>query len=242
MIHAGRLTVAQAKRQRKQLLVEIEREHRRKDREKLKALRGDIRGAKRRRSEAMREAVQRCREERQNVKERAKERRRELREQLREALQGEKLAAREACTARKAEVRSSGATAIQKARELVRAERAYQAELRRLEQRAKKRERRTAAHEHRAESDDEVRSNIPADLLPLFERVKRTIRGTDRQSRTEAFLRYAEEHPDELVAAMTELSDREIRKLVVEEKRLAKAMRSPHRYKATAEELAAIPF
>jgi hypothetical protein len=242
VIHAGRLTVAQAKRQRKQLLDEIAQEHRRKEREKLSTLRGDIRAVKRRRAEAMREAVQRCREERHAVKERAKERRRELRDQLREALQGEKLAAREACSARKAEVRQGGASAIQKARELVRAERAYQAELRRLEQRAKKRERRTTARERRAESDDEVRSNVPADLLPLFERVKRTIRGSDRQSRSEAFLRYAEEHPSEVIAAMSDLSEREIAKLVAEEKRLAKAVRSPRRYRPTPEELANIPF
>jgi predicted CopG family antitoxin len=79
-------------------------------------------------------------------------------------------------------------------------------------------------------------------FVRTFPPMKRTIRGSDRQSRTEAFLRYAEEHPDELVAAMTELSDREIRKLVAEEKRLAKAMRSPRRYKPTADELAAVPF
>jgi hypothetical protein len=242
VIQGGGLTLAQARRQRKQLLAEIEREHRRKDRQKLAALREDIRAAKRGRTDATRDAVQRCREERRNVKEQAKERRRAVRQQLREEIQGEKQAAREACAARKAEVRTSGATNIQKAREIVRAERAYQGELRRFERRAKECERFTTAQERRAESDDEVRSNISADLLPLFERVKRHIRGSDRQSRTEAFLRYAEEHPGELVAAMTELSDREVARLVAEEKRLAKAIRSPRRYKPTAADLAAIPF
>ena len=87
-----------------------------------------------------------------------------------------------------------------------------------------------------------MRSNIPADLLPLFERVKRTIRGSDRQSRGEAFLRYAEEHPSEVIAAMSDLSEHEIAKLVAEEKRLAKAVRSPRRHRPTHEELANIPF
>jgi hypothetical protein len=111
-----------------------------------------------------------------------------------------------------------------------------------VEQRAKERQRRTTARERREESDDEVRSNIPADMLPLFERVKRSIRGSERQSRTEAFLRYAEEHPEDLLDAITDVSEREVARLVAEEKRLAKAVRSPKRYKPTAEELAAIPF
>jgi hypothetical protein len=49
----------------------------------------------------------------------------------------------------------------------------------------------------RSESDDEVRANLPADLVPLLERVKRSIKAGPRQSRTEAFLEYAEEHPGE---------------------------------------------
>jgi hypothetical protein len=49
--------------------------------------------------------------------------------------------------------------------------------------------------ERRAESDDEVRSNLPADLVALFERVKGGIKASPRMSRTEVFLQYAEEHP-----------------------------------------------
>ncbi len=42
--------------------------------------------------------------------------------------------------------------------------------------------------ERQAESDDEVRSNIPPELVALFERVKRGIKASPRMSRTEAFL------------------------------------------------------
>ena len=42
--------------------------------------------------------------------------------------------------------------------------------------------------ERQAESDDEVRSNIPPELVALFERVKRGIKASPRMSRTESFL------------------------------------------------------
>lgn len=52
---------------------------------------------------------------------------------------------------------------------------------------------------HRSESDDEVRQNIPPELLPTFEVVKRSIKAHDRKSRTEAFLEWVEAHPSEIV-------------------------------------------
>jgi SAM-dependent methyltransferase len=51
----------------------------------------------------------------------------------------------------------------------------------------------------RRESDEEVRQNIPKTLFELFGRVRHAIRGSARQTRTEAFLQYVEEHPDEAV-------------------------------------------
>src|SRR6185295_17647714 len=65
----------------------------------------------------------------------------------------------------------------------------------------------------RGESDDEVRANIPPDLVPLFERVKRGIKGSARESRTEAFLRYVEEHPREQFAAVDDATDALIREM-----------------------------
>jgi hypothetical protein len=117
--------------------------------------------------------------------------------------------------------------------------------MKRIEGWAKKRKKeqaRVTAAEARQESDDAVRSNLPAELIPLFERVKRSIKGSSRESRTEAMLHYAEEHPDEIVEAQEDLSRREIARLVREEAELASAMRSPRRYKPSAAELAAIPF
>lgn len=56
------------------------------------------------------------------------------------------------------------------------------------------------AGESIAESDDEVRRNIPAELEPVFDRVRRQIKGSARRSRTEAFLEWAEANPDEVLA------------------------------------------
>jgi len=59
------------------------------------------------------------------------------------------------------------------------------------------------------ESDDAVRANIPPEFVPLWEKIKGSIRGDARRSRTEAFLHYVEEHPDEVYAAIEIPSDDE---------------------------------
>ncbi len=48
-----------------------------------------------------------------------------------------------------------------------------------------------------SESDDEVRQNIPSDLIPLFNRVRLGLKKCKGKSRTESFLEYVEEHPHE---------------------------------------------
>ncbi len=243
------LTREEAKKQRRQLLEEIAREHRRKDREKVVELRARIRSVKTRRKEAMRKVVARCRTGRHAAKERAKARALAIREEARALIQNarneEKQKARDACSARKTQLKMAAISAAAKRRGQLKAERDFQREVRRIEGWARKRkmeDERTTAAEARQESDDEVRGNIPPDLVPLFERVKRSIKGSVRQSRTEAMLAYAEEHPNEVVDAQEELSRREIARLVREESALRRAMRSPRRYKPTAEELSAIPF
>src|ERR1035438_6095136 len=53
----------------------------------------------------------------------------------------------------------------------------------------------------------------PPELVPLFERVKRAIKASPRMSPTEAFLHYAEETPDDVLAAMDDKTDALIREL-----------------------------
>lgn len=51
----------------------------------------------------------------------------------------------------------------------------------------------------KSESDDEVKGNIPPELLPTWERMKRAIKGSPHKSRTETFLEWVEAHPSEIV-------------------------------------------
>jgi hypothetical protein len=71
----------------------------------------------------------------------------------------------------------------------------------------------SSTRERRGESDDEVRANIPEDLIPMFERVKRSIKAGPRISRTERFLQYAEENPREQYEAIEDKTDALVREL-----------------------------
>ncbi len=64
--------------------------------------------------------------------------------------------------------------------------------------------------ERRRERDEAVTVNIPADLLPLWERVKGGIRGETPHARFEALMAYAEAHESEAIEAMAEDADRKI--------------------------------
>ena len=67
--------------------------------------------------------------------------------------------------------------------------------------------------QRRSESDDEVRSSIDADLVPLWELVKRSIKTSPRKSRLETFLEYVEEHPDEALEAQGDPYERAEREM-----------------------------
>lgn len=72
--------------------------------------------------------------------------------------------------------------------------------------------------EQREESDDEVRSNIPPELVPIFEHVKKQVTGNQRQSRTEHFLELYEEDKGNLDAWLAAEQEK------LDEKRLASEM------------------
>jgi len=198
-------TLAQARRDRAELLKEIKREHKRKDRARLEALRGKLRAARteRRRAIAAARAACRTRGRFPTI--------RQLAAELRKA----KSDAKATCSADRQKARALR-DAEARARAEHRAVEHEQRTLRRIERAnaAKVRAARARpglAKIARGESDDEVRGNIPPELVYLFERVKRSIKGSDRMSRTEAFLKYAEEHPDEELAALEDRTDAMIR-------------------------------
>lgn len=232
----------EARRARSALKRDIEREHRKKAHGKLVSLREQLRAARLARRNALGDVTSKCRTERLAVRERTRMERLRALEALRVALHAERQAARDACSLRKDEAKKATSDAIERARGELLAERKYQEDLRRIEHGNRERRRgvhRASASERRAESDDEVRANLPTELVALFEKVKRGIRATARESRTEAFLRYAEEHADEVLSAIDDKTDAVIRDLERQEREAARHYR---RRTYTPAEVAGVPF
>jgi hypothetical protein len=71
-------------------------------------------------------------------------------------------------------------------------------------QRKQKRAETTKAKVRREESDDRVRSNIPRELVPFFDSMRKQVKGSARMSRTEQFLLYVHEHPDQVASFQAE--------------------------------------
>jgi hypothetical protein len=243
------LSAAEGKRQRRALERDIAREHREKAAATLRALREALHAARAQRNAALAKVTQECRAHRLALRERAHARRVATLAELRDTYAKERAEAREACLLRKSEVHQAARDPIARARGQWEAERKYQQDLRRIEQGNRDRHRqakRAHAEERRSESDDAVRANIPQEYLALFERVKRSIKGSSRESRTEAFLRYAEQHANEVLEALESESEKKLRDL---EAKHAKAQRDLRRLPSvaprrqyTAAELADVPF
>ena len=65
-------------------------------------------------------------------------------------------------------------------------------------------------------------------LRILFNKVRRNIKGSDRRSRSEAFLEWAEENPGEIYAMQEQEAAREIKRLVNEYQREARGSGDAH--------------
>jgi hypothetical protein len=239
---SGTPSVSTARKHRKVLMREIERDHRKRARAKVTGLREQLRTARLTRKNVLVEATSRCRSERVAVRDRTRIERLRALDELRKALHAERQAARDACALRREDARKATSDAVQRARGELDAERKYQDDLRRIERGNHERHvaaRRASGSERRSESDDEVRVNLPDELVALFERVKHGIKGSARESRTEAFLRYAEQHPDEALSAIDDKTDAVIRDLERQERDAARYARRRH---YTPTQLADVPF
>jgi len=224
------MTAAQGRRQRKQLMRDIARDERRKQRSQLAELKTALRAARTERRGSLAEAKAACRLGRKEVRARIAEMRARALADLRAGVAAEKELAKEACATGLGQARELRTT-HERARAALAAERQFRAEMRRIERGNKARQRelapRVRARELRTESDDTVRQNIPPELAGLFERVKSHIRGTDRMSRTEAFLHYAEEHPDEVLVSIEDRADALVRELEGKERAARHALSRP---------------
>lgn len=211
---------------------------RRVDRRALAELREDLRIAKARRGAARKAQTERCRAARRRLTKRIRRKRDALRAELNAEAKAARAIVRERCQARQARIKASGATAVAKARAKV----AEQKNLRRLvatvdSRNARKRER-VSRTTYRREADDEVRQNIPDDLIPVFNKVRRYIKGGPRKTRSEHFYQYVEENPGEVATIQGEIAELETARLIRE---IQKAERKAHR-EAEKRRHAAVPF
>jgi hypothetical protein len=123
---------------------------------------------------------------------------------------------------------------VARLREELAAERKFIEDMRRIEAQSRARARRPGfakAKVRQSESDDEVRANLPPDLVPLFNRVRRSIKGSPRKSRTEAFLQYVEEHPGEEYEAIEGKTDALVRELERQQRAGRRDPGSRHRHR-----------
>lgn len=241
------LSKREARAHRLQLRKDLAAELRKRDSERLRDLKEKVRAAKKKLRAQLRGARELCHSERSALREKLRERRRAALEALREAFEAERQAAREVCARRKLEVQAEALTDIQRAERILEEERQLRRELARAEAQFQKKSRaRSTAKERRQESDDEVRGNLPPELVPVFDRVRRRIKATPRKSRTEAFLEWAEENAAEVVAMQSDDAARDVERLIREHEKQQRKMKKAGRYQRSPEELAAelaaVPF
>jgi len=183
---------------KRQLAQEIERDRRDKVAQRLSDLGRLLKAARRERRERVEQIRLRCRAARERL--------------------------RANCNARKARARAEGELQIEERRREIAEER----QLDRLQRSATRRgasaakRGRSLRGERDTESDDEVRRNVPPELVAVFNRMRRTIKGSPRKSRSEAFLEWAEENPGEIYVIQEKTADREVKRLVAEYERLSR--------------------
>jgi hypothetical protein len=174
-----------------------ERANRQELRAKVVALREALHRAIAGKRLRMRELAQSVRAERLALRDRLRAHRVRTLGELKAAAERERRLAREDWRRRIDEARKDGHSEVTRLRTEVAAARAQAAAERKIAG-GLRADRASLARAVADQSDDEVRALIPRALAPLFDRVARTIRSTRGQTRAEAFLRYAERHPDKM--------------------------------------------
>lgn len=224
---------------RKRLQRELAEHLRDKDRAALGLLRAKIAAARVERRHRLSAARQSCR----GALLALRERQREERQQLTLSHRSQREQGRATCNAGKETAREEGLLLEGQAQAEYKDERRFQRQMRRA---TKPRAERATVRERKQEDDDAVRNNLPAELVPVFDKHRRGIKGSARRSRTEAFLEWAAENPDEVLLVQEAAADRALHELLKQERDLGRTMRSGSRYKSSASELekllADVPF
>jgi hypothetical protein len=164
-------------------------------RARVARLRGELRTALAAKKQRMRELTKIIRAERVALRDRLREVRKTRLAELRDWERGERAKARAEWRRRRDEAKGEDEGELARARAELAADRAHAAEVRRIAREARQR---AVSHAKGAQNDEDVRALVPSELVPLFDRVKQSIRGTPKQSRAEAFLQLAAARPDDV--------------------------------------------
>jgi len=223
------------KSERKKLQAELAQYLREKDAAQLRLLRAQIAHARVQRRHMLAGARVQCRTARAALTERQKEDRAAFVTQQR----AERVSERMTCSAGKQRARDEGTAREQAARGTLLEARTLQRQVRNADKRNVVQ--RSTKRERSQEDDDAVRSNLSAlspELVPVFEAVKKRIKAGPRRTRTEAFLEWAEENPDEILAVQQADADQYLKELLAQQREHGRTVRKAERYRQEPEELA----
>lgn len=213
------------------------------DRKEVAKVREALRAAQARRRSALAKALKACARARRGVSEKIRAYRSEQMARINHEVKLMRNQARARCQSRRHRIRESGARQIDKTRADLRELARYQRQVERLAATRKRRQLSTS-RERAQEDDDAVRSNLPRELRPVFERVKRVIKGSRHRSRTEAFLEWAESHPEDVLAYQGDETEREVRALIAQHEAAQRQLRKtrPARARRRAAGDGEVPF
>lgn len=181
---------------KKRLRREIEKARREQFKSRLLELRGLISAARVARHEAIQAVKQDCAQKRIDL--------------------------RQSCRTRAVVAKASGASEVARRRTKLLEEKGFEQKMRAAERPSRLR---STAAQRRDEDDDAVRSNLEPDMVPVFNAVRKHIKGNLRKSRTEAFLQWAEENPSEVYDLMQHDADKYLAQLLAEEARTTRELR-----------------
>jgi hypothetical protein len=231
--------MAEMNADRRKLQKELAQHLREKDSAALSLLRAQIKSARVERRHMVHVARVSCRTALVSLRERQAEERKRLTLEHQE----ERALGRQVCATGKVNAKTKGLELEGTAKRTLKEERIFQRQIRNA---GKTPPKRSTARERTQEDDDAVRSNLPPELVPVFERHRKSFKGSPKRSRTEAFLEWAEENPDEILAVQQAEADKGLRDLLKQQREFGRTVRNTRRYKHTPEELsellAAVPF
>lgn len=226
--------------ERKKLQRELVVHLREKDKATLRELRARIHSARVKRRHLLTDAREQCQLARVNLRERQALERVAFRDRQKEA----RAQGRTVCDAGKVSALRRGRKLEQQAATELHDARTLQRQVRDADRRGVKV--RSTARERAHEDDDAVRRNLPAELVPVFDAVAKRIKGSPKKSRTESFLQWAEENPDEIVVLQQGEADQYLRDLLKAQREETRTVRKAGRYRMDPDqlraELARVPF